>query len=152
MIGVFVQLNEESIWARRHPVGYVVTESGCWEWTGQRLHDGYGRWRSPETGKMMLTHRYMYEKEKGAIPDGLTIDHLCRNRLCMNPAHMEAVTIGVNTRRGKPVHQTHCKRGHLLADDNLSKYALKRGCRCCMACSREHHRSLYWRKKMAANG
>ena len=73
-----------------------VTEAGCWEWTGSRRPGrassvGYGQMRFE--GRNYFTHRLAYQLWVGPIPDGLTIDHLCRNTLCFNPAHLEAVTI-----------------------------------------------------------
>jgi hypothetical protein len=74
---------------------------GCWEWTGNRTGDGYGRL----AGRQGLAHRLSYEYHLGPIPDGLEIDHLCRNRGCGNPAHMEAVTHRVNCQRREVRHR-----------------------------------------------
>lgn len=72
----------------------------CWLWTATRTaKDGHGRFY-PITGKGVLAHRFAYELLVGPIPDGLVIDHLCRVRLCVNPAHLEPVTAEENTRRG----------------------------------------------------
>lgn len=73
------------------------TEDGCWLWNGHRESNGYGRFR--HDGRRSGAHRFAYEAEVGPIPDGLTIDHLCRVRHCVNPAHLEAVTSRENTRR-----------------------------------------------------
>lgn len=67
---------------------------GCWQWTGPQDHGGYGRISS------IRVHRYAYELLVAPIPEGLTIDHLCQNRLCVNPAHLEPVTMIENIRRG----------------------------------------------------
>ena len=88
---------------------------GCWEWRASVQSGGYGL-LSVETRKL-LVHRVMYEAFCGAIPDGLTIDHLCRNRRCVRPSHLEAVTMRENILRGtspSAIHalQTHCLRGH----------------------------------------
>ena len=91
----------------RHPRRYytpetmaaraTVTESGCWVWPGRLTPDGYGQCRY--IGKSMLAHRLSYELHVGPIPAGLTIDHLCRNRCCVNPDHLELVTHKQNQRR-----------------------------------------------------
>lgn len=73
-------------------------ETGCWDWIGGIGSHGYGAlW---DGRQMTVAHRVMYELVVGPIPDGLDIDHLCRNRACVNPAHMEPVTRGENLRRG----------------------------------------------------
>lgn len=81
------------LWARLEP-----TEGGCWEWQGAKTSDGYGH--ISVAGKLKRTHRMAYEILVGAIPGGLVLDHLCRNRACANPDHLEVVSRGENTRRG----------------------------------------------------
>lgn len=116
----------------------TVTKSGCWEWTGARNSRGYGS-TTNGAGGSMLAHRRSYELLKGEIPDGLTIDHLCFNKPCVNPDHMEPVTFAENTRRAL-AQQTHCKRGHLLAGDNLHIQVRATGNkhRVCRECTRRH--------------
>lgn len=126
-----------------------ITDSGCWEWQGVRNRDGYGviEIRQPGTGRrgggraQRAAHRISYETFAGPIPEGLTIDHLCRNRACVNPEHLEPVTQRVNTLRGEGLpaqlaRQTHCKRGHALSGANLLWQSAKgrryRKCRECL--------------------
>ena len=104
-----------------------VTESGCWLWSGQIAPNGYGRMNATRI-KTMYPHRFFYEKYKGSIPDGLTIDHLCRVRCCVNPDHLEAVTQRVNNLRSNNMAArhaltTHCPNGHEYTVKNT--YRLK---------------------------
>lgn len=114
-----------------------VMVDGCWTWTGSTIR-GYGRmiWNSKGT----MTHRITYELAYGPIPDGLVLDHLCRNRACCRPDHLEAVTVGENNFRGvsfvsQNKFKTHCDRGHALTVENV--YVYKNGWRKCRACRRE---------------
>jgi hypothetical protein len=116
----------------------AVDGIGCWIWTGYVISSGYGQF-----GKRTRAHRYVYELLVGPIPDGLILDHLCRVRRCVNPDHLEPVTMAENTRRGyspwsKRSRQRYCKRGHPLAGSNLSQGG--RGTRRCLACHREGER------------
>jgi hypothetical protein len=111
--------------------------SGCWLWIATTT-DGYGQFWYGTPKQMRGSHCAAYEGLVGPVPDGLQIDHLCRNTLCCNPAHLEAVTSRINTLRGNTlqaanVAKTHCPKGHLLAGDNLvrSKLPAKRICREC---------------------
>lgn len=93
--------------------------SSCWLWTGHVNENGYGYMTM--FGAKRRVHRVAYEWTKGPIPEGLQLDHLCRNRRCVNPGHLEAVTAQENTRRalrdGPPrPRATHCRRGHSLKD------------------------------------
>lgn len=106
--------------------------SSCWTWNGYRLRDGYGQRRLG--GKMRLVHRYVYELLVGPIAPGLTLDHLCRNRACINPAHLDPCTLRENLERGNAFigrTLTHCKNGHPFDERNTLKRRQGRGCRAC---------------------
>jgi len=75
----------------------LMLGDGCWEWIGKRRPDGYGSLRV--LGRDTRTHRFSYETFVGPIPKGLVIDHLCENKACARPDHLEPVTIAENTRR-----------------------------------------------------
>lgn len=131
---------EERLWPR------VKKTSGCWEWTGPR-YLGYGKIHFE--GKSLYAHRVVYSLLKGNIPSGLFIDHLCRVRHCVNPDHLEAVTLKENVLRGVGVtaqnaKKTHCKRGHSLEDSNV--YIRPNGWRSCRVCRRETTRLYNVRK------
>jgi len=99
--------------------------SGCWLWTGATNLNGYGCFSpSQKRNSSVYAHRFSYEMHVGPIAEGMVIDHLCRVRCCVNPAHMEIVTRGENVRRGiAPAHVARragtCERGHPLAKDNV---------------------------------
>jgi hypothetical protein len=124
--------------------------SGCWLWTGTMLWTGYGQVMINKKGK--LAHRVAYELFVGAIPQGLTIDHLCRTRICVNPEHLQAVSQRVNTLRGigpsaVNARKTHCPRGHELSSDNL--YVNPQGKRTCKMCNRISARDFGRRQRAA---
>ncbi|HAM40031.1 MAG TPA: hypothetical protein DCP69_01495 [Candidatus Omnitrophica bacterium] len=117
-----------------------VLENGCWEWTATR-RTGYGRFkvgsRRDRTARFLQAHRFAYETLVGPIPEGLESDHLCRNRPCIFPAHIEPVTPRENVLRGdgpsaRAARQTHCLRGHPLNEINTCRLPSgKRECRPC---------------------
>ena len=123
-----------------------VLDNGCWEWMAH-LVDGYGYFRigslTDGTRRHVYSHRYAYEQLVAAIPPGLQCDHLCRNRPCVYPGHIDIVTRRTNLLRGNGVsgrnaRKTHCPQGH--AYDFLNTHICTDGSRRCRACDRQRHR------------
>lgn len=115
---------------------YEVAPTGCWIWQRCIGAGGYGTIYDPVRKKSVKAHRFSYELINGPIPAGLTIDHLCRVRRCVNPAHLEAVTFRENVLRGvgptaQEARQTHCKYGHPLTEENLLRSRQGRKCKLC---------------------
>jgi len=128
----------------------LITDSGCWLWQGY-LEGGYARAR--QAGKKVLLHRISFELTKGLIPDGLEIDHLCRNKSCLNPEHLEAVSHKENTLRGISFsainsRKKSCINGHPLVGDNLIiDGAGHRRCKICTTITRRKALKKFRAKK-----
>lgn len=120
----------ERFWANVHKT------NTCWLWTMRPAGEGYGQIKL-ESGRRQQAHRFAYELLVGPIPEGLQLDHLCRVRHCVNPAHLEPVTSRENVHRS-PIapaalnaRKTHCPHGHEYTDDNTYFSGGKRICRAC---------------------
>jgi hypothetical protein len=131
----------------------VGVDDQCWRWKGAAHSEGYGFfWLD---GRRQYAHRVAYELTHGPIPRGLQIDHLCRTPACVNPAHLEAISLVENLKRGegfsgslyKP--KSECKHGHPLSGANL--YVAPDGHRVCITCRREREKRRYWRLKRTPN-
>lgn len=133
---------KEPTYARFNPKVTKLPCGGCWLWDAAINGAGYGLIN--HKGRSYLAHRFSYEHHVGPIPDGTELDHLCRVRNCVNPAHLEPVTRWVNIMRGQSVsaiyaRKTHCLRGHEFTPDNTSLRA--NGSRRCLACHRDNERA-----------
>lgn len=144
----------ESMVKRFHLNVLRPADTGCWLWVGTTAATGYGTLKSGQSH--YLAHRVSYVLHCGPIPDGLHIDHLCRVRCCVNPDHLEPVTIGENTRRGRSAEVTraryatitHCPQGHEYTEENTYYYRqagqekyLRRSCRACCRQKMRNRRS-----------
>lgn len=99
----------------------LIPFHSCWEWMGALNHSGYGR--LSVKNRVLRAHRVVYELLRGPIPTGFTLDHLCRNRSCVNPAHLEPVSIGENVMRVRTIPaanaaRVECYRGHPFTAEN----------------------------------
>ena len=133
--GLFMFTTEERFWAKVDKNGPLWNGTPCWLWKGA-TSEGYGR--SKVVGRTeRRAHRVAYELLIGPIPEGLTLDHLCRTHLCVNGAHLEPVTIKENVLRGEGLtaresRVTHCPRGHPY--DLFNTYYNNQGGRSCKKC------------------
>lgn len=114
----------------------VNAKGSCWEWTASTKGNGYGQVKHRDRKSPLFAHRAAYEILVGPIPDGMTLDHLCKNTLCVNPDHLEVVTMKVNALRSSSppainAIKTHCVRGHEYSPDNLVGGTRGRKCKVC---------------------
>lgn len=124
---------EERFWGKVN----LLAPNGCWEWTKCLNKDGYGRFMVVK-GTVVLAHVWAWEWLNQPVPDGMELDHLCRNHSCVNPAHLEPVTHRENMRRGYWATKTECDQGHAYTEENT--YIRRDGTRDCRACNRERGR------------
>lgn len=142
-VGVY-ERTKVSVISRFWPKVKVNKDNGCWEWQGAKI-TGYGHFWAEDKG--VIAHRWLYEQIHGPVPKGFELDHLCRNRSCVNPAHLEIVTRKENCRRGDDgIHQrlrTHCPQGHPYNKENtyICNTTTKTPQRLCRTCRRERYQA-----------
>lgn len=136
----------------------VDVGAGCWEWTASKREHGYGQImtgsKADGTHRPVGAHRVGFEIYRGPIPQGMVLDHLCRNPSCVNPWHLEPVTHIENMRRGvifevakvRGQRET-CASGHPFTTENTGQRSDRLGARRCLACSRRTNVEYRQRKK-----
>lgn len=133
-LGAVSPTEETRFWSK------VERTESCWLWTAGQDGKGYGQFhRGFPLRTVIRAHRYAFLMSGKTIPEGLELDHLCRNRRCVNPDHLEAVTIATNNLRGESIQavnarKTHCLRGHPFTEANTR--INKAGARVCIVCSK----------------
>lgn len=125
-----------------HFLSQIELIGRCWWWFGASTPNGYGKFytgRDENKRRIFVSsHRYSYQMFKGDIPEGLSLDHLCRNTLCVNPNHLEPVTTKENVARGM-TPTVVCPRGHYYEGENL--YIDPQGRKHCRPCTNLRHRN-----------
>lgn len=134
---------EDHFWSK-----VEVSDSGCWEWTASLDTGGYAQ--LGRGGKNLRGHRVAFQAAGNTLVRGLVIDHLCRNRKCVNPDHLEQVSNQENLRRGESPsaensRKTHCKNGHPLSGENL--FVARNSSRQCRICQRRRKRESHRRNR-----
>lgn len=128
----------DTVWTRVRVAG----PDECWPWKMSIGSHGYGQasWSIGEGRSAGTTaHRVAWVAANGPIPDDLTVDHLCHNRLCCNPAHMQLLSLVDNAKRNRNSQKTECPRGHAYDDENT--YITRLGHRRCRECARTSDRA-----------
>lgn len=131
----------------------VDPETGCWNWSACLDKDGYGRFSVGPKGKSVLAHRWSYEHFVGELRVGLTIEHLCNNRRCVNPKHLAQVGLKVNLHASEialpavNARKTHCKHGHRFDEANTYRWSRGRTCRECTRMRQREYRERQRRKR-----
>lgn len=140
------RLTKVNVFVRIEAIKSVSKPDACWLWPGS-LSLGYGQagWMDNGVKRHGHVHRIAYERWVGNVPDGLHLDHLCRERRCFNPKHLEPVTPRINYLRGtgmsaRHARKTHCPAGHPFTDENLTS---EENCRRCRICLNDKRRRKY---------
>ena len=138
-----MKTTEERFWSK---VQRGKEISDCWHWLAYCQPKGYGLFRLD--GSMKLAHRIAYNLCVGPIPEGLQLDHLCRNPWCVNPTHLEVVTNRENVLRGNAIlPHKHCPQGHTY--DNENTYVSPDGRKSCRTCNNQKSREYRQRRREA---
>ena len=128
LLSDWTRLMNERLWAK------VDATGDCWEWTASKDQDGYGLFHLPSPRRTRRAHRVVWEELIGPIPDGMVVDHWCKNPSCVNPDHLNLTTQRMNVLRGvstgaRAIRTNQCIHGHSLAD--AYTWNGKRKCRTC---------------------